>query len=173
MLLTSRSGAACRSDRRRAAPKPLLDAPCAHGLVITATWRLLYTGTEDQMTENRHPESEADRRIYPRSPLVVREARLISGMEVFFGYAQNVSRAGLFIGTSKRRPEGELYEIQFKLPGLEKDFRCKAKVVWARPYRKDSPYTPGIGLEFVDLPEEDAALIDKWVEDNDDRSLEE
>ena len=116
------------------------------------------------MTERRFPESDADRRAYPRSPVVVREARLISGMEVFFGYAQNISRSGLFIGTTKRRPPGEIYEIQFYLPELEKNFRCKAKVIWFRPYRKDSPHPPGLGLEFLELTPEEASVIDQWVD---------
>lgn len=107
--------------------------------------------------------SGPDRRAYPRSPVVVREARCISGMEVFFGYAQNVSRSGLFIATSKRRSAGEIYDIQFSLPGGERQFHCKARVVWVRPYSQGSPYPPGFGLQFIDLPDQEAEEIDNWV----------
>ena len=54
-------------------------------------------------------------------------------------------------------------EIQFTLPGIEKDFTCKAAVVWSRPYRKDSPSPPGYGLQFEGLTEEECEAIDEWV----------
>ncbi|MBI5441252.1 MAG: hypothetical protein HY900_08590, partial [Deltaproteobacteria bacterium] len=52
----------------------------------------------------------AERRMYPRSPIVIREARCLAGMDVFFGYAVNVSRDGLFISTpaSRKRLPGEV-----------------------------------------------------------------
>jgi len=111
----------------------------------------------------RFPDSGADKRVYPRSPVVVREARLISGMEVFFGYGQNVSRSGIFIGTPKQRAPGTMHEIRFRLPGLDLEFHCAARVVWCRPFRADSPFPPGFGLAFVDLSPEDAERIDQWV----------
>ncbi|PLX43509.1 MAG: pilus assembly protein PilZ [Deltaproteobacteria bacterium] len=107
----------------------------------------------------------ANRRAYPRSPVVVREARYICGMEVFFGYAQNISRSGLFISTAKLREAGDIYEIQFSLPGEStRLFSCKARVVWSRGYRHNSTLPAGFGVEFLDLPEKDAIYIDKWVE---------
>lgn len=104
-----------------------------------------------------------DQRAHPRSPIVVREARCISGIEVFFGYARNISRGGVFIATPKKRKPGEIYEIQFGLPGLERTFRCQARVVWVRGYRHGSPLQPGFGVQFLDLPEDDAEAIDAWV----------
>ena len=105
----------------------------------------------------------ADRRAYPRSPVVVREARCISGIDVFFGYALNVSRGGMFIATMKRRTPGTEYEIRFSLPGLEQTFRCGARVVWVRSYHHGKQHPPGFGLRFIDLPEEDAVAIETWV----------
>ncbi len=108
----------------------------------------------------------ADRRGYPRSPIIVREARCLAGMEVFFGYATNISREGLFIGTPvpQKRSPGEVFEIRFSLPGTQRAFSCRVSVVWSRPYRQDNPgQSPGFGLKFLDLPEEDAETIDSWV----------
>lgn len=104
-----------------------------------------------------------DRRAHPRSPIVVREARCICGIDVFFGYALDVSRGGMFISTSKQRKPGEIYEIRFGVPGLERTFECRARVVWARRYHSDSRLSPGFGLQFLDLPEEDARIIDEWI----------
>ena len=104
-----------------------------------------------------------DRRAHPRSPIVVREARCICGIDVFFGYALDVSRGGMFISTTKKRKPGEVYEIRFIVAGLERSFECRARVVWTRNYRPDSRLPPGFGIQFLDLPEEDARTIDEWV----------
>ncbi len=109
------------------------------------------------------PASEANRRIHTRSPILVREARCIAGMDVFFGYALNVSRGGLFVSSSKKRAPGEVFSIQFSLPGNPRTFTCQAEVVWARSYRHDSRLPPGFGLKFLDLPDEEAEYIDEWV----------
>lgn len=108
-------------------------------------------------------KGSADQRVHPRSPIVVREARCICGIDVFFGYARNISRGGVFIATPKKRKPGEVYEIQFSLPGVERSFRCRARVVWVRGYRHDSHLQPGFGLQFLDIAEEDAEAIDAWV----------
>lgn len=105
----------------------------------------------------------ADRRAHPRRPVVVREARCLSGAEVFFGCAGNVSRGGLFISSVRLRPRDCVYELRFELPGLSRTFQCKARVVWSRPYESGSRLPPGFGLQFLDLPEEERALIDAWV----------
>jgi len=105
----------------------------------------------------------ADRRAHPRRPVVVREARCHVGAEVFFGCAANVSRGGLFISSVRRRPKEEVYEIRFELPGLSRTFQCRARVVWSRAYESGSRLPPGFGLQFVDLPDEERALIDAWV----------
>lgn len=115
------------------------------------------------MTDDCVPKSEADRRVYPRSPVVVREARCICGIDVFFGYAKNISRSGLFIATPKLRKPGSVYEIQFKVPGLDHEFTCKGLIMWVRPYKHGNPKPPGFGVKFTELPEEDALLLDKWV----------
>ena len=114
---------------------------------------------------DQHSDSGPDRRTSPRSPIVVREARCIAGMEVFFGGATNVSRSGMFIATPKLRDTDREYEIQFKLPGGGREIRCRARVMWTRHYRHDSPKAPGFGLQFIDLSAEDGAAIDAWVEE--------
>jgi len=81
---------------------------------------------------DQNTDSGPDRRTSPRSPIVVREARCIAGMEVFFGCATNVSRSGMFIATPKLRDLNEEYQIQFRLPGSGREIRCRARVVWSR-----------------------------------------
>ncbi len=111
-----------------------------------------------------HPEAAGpDRRAHPRSPIVVREARCICGIDVFFGYALDVSRGGMFLSTTKRRKVGEVYEIRFSIAGLDRTFECRARVVWNRGYQAEPRLSPGFGVQFLDLPEEDARILDEWV----------
>jgi hypothetical protein len=110
------------------------------------------------------PAPPGDRRTSPRTPVVVREARCLVGMEVFFGCALNVGRGGLFISSVRRREPGEVHDIQFEIPGLGRVFRCRARVVWSRGYDAGSKRSPGFGLEFLDLPEEDRRALTLWVE---------
>jgi uncharacterized protein (TIGR02266 family) len=106
-----------------------------------------------------------ERRTHLRSPIVVREARVLAGMEVFFGYAMDISRGGIFVATSAphKRSIGEIVEIQFALPGGDRRFHCRARVAWVQPYRSGTFETPGFGLQFVDLREEDADFLEAWV----------
>lgn len=109
------------------------------------------------------PASEANRRLHTRRPILVREARCIAGMDVFFGYALNVSRGGLFVSSSKKRTPGEIFTIQFSLPGNPRTFTCQVEVVWTRSYRHGTHQPPGFGVKFLDLPEEEAEYIDEWI----------
>lgn len=105
-----------------------------------------------------------ERRASPRTQVVVREARCLFGIEVFFGCALNVGPGGLFISTVRRREPGEVHEIQFEVPGLHRTFRCRARVVWSRGYERSSPRPPGFAVQFLDLPDDDRRVLAEWAE---------
>ena len=42
--------------------------------------------------------------------------------------------------------------------------RCECEVVWKRTWAKEDQHRPGMGLRFLDLPEEAATAIEEWVE---------
>jgi Tfp pilus assembly protein PilZ len=107
---------------------------------------------------------DSDKRAHPRCPVIVREAKFHHGREVFFGYATNISRSGLFISSTKVRKTGDIYDLEFTLPGVaDRRFSCKARVMWSRPYKQDSFLQAGFGLQFVDLPICDADFLGEWV----------
>jgi len=83
---------------------------------------------------------------------------------VFFGYARNISRSGFFITTLNPREVGDRFPVEMTLPEpVELTIRCQCEVVWNRNFSKGSPYEPGMGLKFNDLPEGEADIIDAWV----------
>lgn len=103
-----------------------------------------------------------------RFPLLV--TKVIDGKsgKIFFGYAKNISKKGLFIQSINPREEGEVLIVEFLIPGHEKPFSCTAEVIWRRDFSYTSQYEPGMGLMFLDLPEDQADIIDNWVTDQAD-----
>lgn len=99
-----------------------------------------------------------------RAPLIVEKIPCDDGQKTFFGYAKNISRGGLFIGTVKPREPGDRFTIEFTLPNPARlTFRCTCEVVWKRHFEKKTPLEPGMGLQFIDLPENIGREIDEWV----------
>lgn len=111
-----------------------------------------------------HDNSSADLRQTLRAPLIVQKVHIDADRPVFFGYSKNISRSGLFIATTNPIKPGEQLELEIPLPGsLEGKVRCRCEVVWRRPLGKTLPYEPGMGLKFIDMPDEVAQQIDAWV----------
>jgi Tfp pilus assembly protein PilZ len=112
-----------------------------------------------------------DRRRDLRKPLMVQRVRLDDGRRVFFGYAKNISQSGMFISTVNPRRQGEQFDVEMTLPApLEMPLSCRCEVAWTRDFRKSSDLEPGMGLLFLDLPDELAAKIGAWVEADEARS---
>ncbi len=107
---------------------------------------------------------EAQRRKHLRSPLLVLNIINAGGNKTFFGYGKNISRGGLFIGTVNPRETGARFRLEIPLPApILKIGQCECEVVWLRQFSKGSTLEPGMGLKFLDLPEDDAETIDRWI----------
>jgi hypothetical protein len=105
-----------------------------------------------------------DQRKTLRAPLIVLRVKVDEGGKSFFGYARNISRSGLFIPATSPREPGSRFVIEIHLPApVERTVQCTCEVVWQRQFSRKSKYDPGMGLKFIDLPEEIATAIDAWV----------
>ena len=115
-------------------------------------------------------ESVENKRKYLRVPILVTRVKgeEKEGGQVFFGYAKDVSRAGLFVQTISPKNEKEQYRIEFTLPGSDEPIVCMAEVVWKRGYMPNAAYEPGMGLKFLDLDNDRASMIDRWVKEKAD-----
>lgn len=108
-----------------------------------------------------------DRRKNLRKQLLVLKVKGSGVKGSFFGYAKVIGRGGMFIASVNPRPVGEEFELSFELPGTTTEVTCRCKVKWIREYDpKSITYEPGMGVSFVDLPEEHRASIDEWVREN-------
>lgn len=109
-------------------------------------------------------QTKGDKRARLRAPLLVLKVRLEDGGKVFFGYARNLSRSGIFIATTNPREPGSRFKVEIPLPApIGQIVQCSCEVVWKREFSLKSRYEPGMGLKFLDLPEEVATLIENWV----------
>lgn len=115
------------------------------------------------MEETGKIKKAADRRRHLRDPIIVFKIVEENSRQHLFGYAKNVSRSGLFIASINPKEPGERFKITFQIPKTDIKARCQCEVVWTRKYKRGSKLEPGYGIRFLDLPEEIAAAIDKWV----------
>ncbi|HEY5673231.1 MAG TPA: PilZ domain-containing protein [Malonomonas sp.] len=118
--------------------------------------------TADQKT----CQPPADQRANLRAPLIIQKILIGSERPVFFGYSKNISRSGMFIATANPIKVGDQIDLQIPLPApLSMTVKCHCEVVWKRPNSRQLPFEPGMGLKFLNLPEEIAALLQRWIEE--------
>jgi hypothetical protein len=118
------------------------------------------------MTESTEGRArlQGNRRLSLRSPLIVLKARIDQDKMSFFGYAKNISRGGMFISSINPREPGSQFRVEFPLPTpIDQRVQCDCEVVWKRIYSPKAIYEPGMGLKFLNLPEEIAEAIDAWI----------
>jgi uncharacterized protein (TIGR02266 family) len=110
------------------------------------------------------PKPQSDQRKTLRSPLIVLKVKVDEGKKSLFGYAKNISRSGVFIATVNPREPGSRFMVEISLPEpVSRTTQCQCEVVWKRHFSKKSPYEPGMGLRFLDMPADTAEAIDLWV----------
>lgn len=104
----------------------------------------------------------ASKRKTLRTPILITKVKVDQNGKVFFGYAKNISKTGLFIQSINPKDEGERFKIEFDLPGDNEAFNCMAKVIWKRGYLAKARYEPGMGLEFIDLSRDLTDKLEGW-----------
>ena len=109
-------------------------------------------------------QTQGDMRRNLRSPLIIQKVHIGGDRPVFFGYIKNISRSGVFIASTNPIEPGAQINLEFQLPPpLTGTVRCQCEVVWKRPIGSHLPFEPGLGMKFIDIPEETALQIDTWV----------
>ena len=105
-----------------------------------------------------------DERKQLTAPITILRTDGNGGPKTFFGYAKNISRSGMLIGATRPKEPGTRFLLEIPLPSpIDKVATCECEVVWKRDWSKQNSSEPGMGLRFVDLPEDIAAAIDTWM----------
>ena len=77
-------------------------------------------------------------------------------------YSANVSRTGVFIRTSHPLPVGEKVRLRMQLKAGDAPFALDGVVKWVSTMR-NKQHAAGMGVEFVDLPDEVRTQIERLV----------
>ena len=97
-------------------------------------------------------------------PIAIKQIKSIQEPPKFFGYAVNITREGLFVSTLNPRPVGEKIRVRFELPRIGSQIEGEIEVVWSLEYDpRKRAQTTGMGMRFVDLPEEKKRQIDAFI----------
>lgn len=118
----------------------------------------------EEQTRKTEELPPSDSRQALRAPIMVLQAEVTDGHKSFFGYAKDLSKSGMMIGTINPREPGSQFWVEFSLPEpINRVAKCHCEVVWQRRYSREHQYDPGMGLRFLDLPAEMAEAIDQWT----------
>lgn len=75
----------------------------------------------------------------------------------------NISAGGMFLITQDPYPPGTTFRISFGLPPHEKTVEATGRVVWSRPQKENPERQPGMGIEFLEIDEQDRERIREFV----------
>lgn len=117
----------------------------------------------DEPTTGRasQPSFSGDRRSSPRIA-VEAELGFQSETNFFNGFSEDLSDGGLFIATYNVLPIGRELTVKFGLPE-GREVTAEARVVWVREPHGD--VSPGMGVRFTDLDDEDHAAILRFMDE--------
>lgn len=94
---------------------------------------------------------------------------LESDSNFYTGLTQNISTGGLFIATHQIKRVGDRIRLKFTLPGTQQSIACDTEVRWIREnsslHRIEG--ASGMGVRFVNMPAEDIAAIQAFLERRD------
>lgn len=104
----------------------------------------------------------ASGRVYKRVNMEV-QVDLRSENTFFTGFSENISEGGLFVATEVNYRMGDILEISLALMGnAPKVYRGVVK--WSRPSVARGGLPAGVGLQFVDLTDDDRAVLQAFVD---------
>lgn len=106
-----------------------------------------------------HEEMRRTRRAH-----LVTELNLHSGSNFYTGFTHDISEGGVFVVSYLTEPVGTTVTLELGFPGGV-GIHARGVVRWVRePRDTEANEPPGMGIQFVDLEDEDRALIREFVE---------
>lgn len=103
------------------------------------------------------------RRRSERLPVEI-EVNLTSDHNFYTAFTQNISEGGIFVATTRLRPEGTIVEFSFTLGSDPKPIVAQGVVKWVRdPMMTDRDTMPGMGIEFVNLDGASQRRINEFI----------
>lgn len=135
--------------------------------------RAVAAGCDDYLTK---PVSKADLlrkvkkyidlpvRSQTRAPIYSKASYMNSGKE-YVGHVYVIGEGGIYIKGGKVIPVGETVNVSFSITDIAERIALEGKVVWNTDERHSYPIelTPGMGIKFTDISEEDLKAIKTYI----------
>jgi uncharacterized protein (TIGR02266 family) len=94
---------------------------------------------------------------------VLQQLTIDSETQFYTGFSQNLDEGGLFVATFDVKPIGAKVLFTFELPG-GRQITAKGRVMWVREFDPKTPdVTPGMGLKFLMLRDDDRRAIEGFL----------
>ena len=94
----------------------------------------------------QRPKARRFRRLTVRVEVEIRSAE-----RTCLETATTLGAGGLFVEMDDPLPRSTLLSLRFELPGSERTFEIRGRVVWSTPAGdSNSSASPGMGIEFTD-----------------------
>jgi len=91
------------------------------------------------------------------------EVTMESETNFYMGLTENLSEGGLFIATHVLKPLGTQIEVSFKLPGAPESIKVTGTVRWLREYSPTSDTSPGMGVRFEQIDQQQVEHIRNFL----------
>jgi len=106
-----------------------------------------------------------DKRRSPRASIKARVDYEIESEDTFlFEYTTNLSRDGIFLQTNNPLEPDTVLSLRFNVPESNRVIEVQGKVIWVNEFRpKGENLNPGMGIQFIDLSDDDKDLITKLI----------
>ncbi|BCA79074.1 MAG: TIGR02266 family protein [Desulfuromonadales bacterium] len=106
----------------------------------------------------------------PRIPAHLKVRFGVEGERALEEFSVNLSSGGMFLETQRLMPPDTPLRLEFDLPAPRCTIQCLGRVAWVNELRADNrcnPHLPaGMGVQFVDLPLDDLALLREYIRSN-------
>lgn len=104
-----------------------------------------------------------ERRTKPRIELEV-DIGMNTDNNFYTGLSENISEGGIFVATHFPLPIGTEVILNFSLPPTGHFVMAKGRVKWIREYNTlNEEQIPGMGIQFIELKEEDKKAIEEFI----------
>jgi len=125
---------------------------------------MVASGPQPILLQPSKRKDEIERRHGPRVGLEV-DIGLHSETNFFAGFSGDVSKGGMFVATYAPLPVGTRLELSFVLPGGYQVI-TEGQVTWVRdPVDRQKESSPGMGVRFTSLSNEDRVMIERFAEE--------
>jgi uncharacterized protein (TIGR02266 family) len=91
------------------------------------------------------------------------EVTMESESNFYLGLTENLSEGGIFIATHVLKPMGTSMAVVFKLPDVTEPVKLVGTVRWVREYSETSDTSPGMGVRFEQLTDEQSNQIRRFL----------